>query len=147
MELDPEIHAKITRLCQTGDAFLNGGDTDAALDVFEEALALLPKPAEDWEAATWIFAALADVHFEKGQFESVRTAAARGLGCPGGLGNPFLHLRLGQALFELGDTDRASDELARAYMGAGDEIFDGEDAKYLQFIRQVLRPPASEVDD
>jgi hypothetical protein len=55
--------------------------------------------------------------------------------CPGGLGNPFLHLRFGQILFESGDHDLAADELIRAYMGAGDEIFENEDPKYLNFLK------------
>ena len=35
------------------------------------------------------------------------------------LGNGFIHLRLGQTLFELKQPDRAADELARAYMADG----------------------------
>ena len=31
--------------------------------------------------------------------------------CPDAIGNPFLHLRLGQALYERGETDRAADVL------------------------------------
>ncbi|MGB7380321.1 MAG: hypothetical protein WA959_27700 [Rivularia sp. (in: cyanobacteria)] len=37
--------------------------------------------------------------------------------CPGAVGNPFIHLILRQAQFELGNFDRAKDNLARAYMG------------------------------
>lgn len=54
--------------------------------------------------------------------------------CPDGIGNPFLHLRLGQVLFDQGDQDAAADELARAYMGAGPEIFDHEEPRYFAFL-------------
>ena len=54
--------------------------------------------------------------------------------CPGGLGNPFLHLRLGQVLLDQGHDDLAADELMRAYMGAGAEIFESEDGRYLRFL-------------
>ena len=54
--------------------------------------------------------------------------------CPDAIGNPFIHLRLGQTQFELGNKDRAADELMRAYMGAGAEIFVGEAPKYLQYL-------------
>src|SRR5262249_9180277 len=55
--------------------------------------------------------------------------------CPGAIGNPFLHLRLGQCQFELGALDRAADELMRAYMGAGADIFKDQDPKYLKFLQ------------
>ena len=61
--------------------------------------------------------------------------------CPGALGNPFLHLRLGQCQFELGGLDRAADELDRAYMGAGTDIFDDEDDKYFAYVKTRLDPP------
>lgn len=55
--------------------------------------------------------------------------------CPDAMGNPFLHLRLGQCQFELAALDRAADELARAYMGGGPELFSQEDPKYLAFLK------------
>jgi hypothetical protein len=57
-------------------------------------------------------------------------------------GNPFLHLRLGQCRFELGDLDRAADELARAYMGDGEDVFEDEAPKYLAFLKTRLQPPS-----
>ena len=36
--------------------------------------------------------------------------------------------------FELGNEPRAADELMRAYMGAGPEIFADEDPKYIEFL-------------
>jgi hypothetical protein len=50
-------------------------------------------------------------------------------------GNPFIHLRLGQAQLELGNEERAADELMRAFMGGGHEIFESDDQKYLDFLR------------
>ena len=67
--------------------------------------------------------------------------------CPGAIGNPYVHLRLGEAQFELGEIQRAKDELARAYMGGGPEVFEGDDPKYLRFIMEVLRPAAGEVGE
>ena len=60
--------------------------------------------------------------------------------CPDAIGNPFLHLRLGQCQFELDSLDRAADELARAYLGAGSDIFEGAD-KYFAFLKTRLKPP------
>ncbi len=61
--------------------------------------------------------------------------------CPDAIGNPFIHLRLGQCQYELGNEEQAADELARAYMVAGDEIFDTDDPKYLEFIKSKIQPP------
>lgn len=60
--------------------------------------------------------------------------------CPEAIGNPFLHLRLGQCQFEVGNLDRAVDELASAYLGAGEEIYEGAD-KYFEFLKTRLKPP------
>ena len=43
-------------------------------------------------------------------------------------------MRLGQCHFELGELDRAADELMRAYMGAGSDIFKDQDPKYIEFL-------------
>ena len=39
-----------------------------------------------------------------------------------------------------GAIDMTADELARAYMGAGVDIFDGAD-KYFAFLKTRLQPP------
>ena len=95
----------------------------------------------------WLFTSIAECHFVAGDFVAARRNALKAVRCPGGIGNPFVHLRLGQAEFELGSMERAKDELARAYMGGGDEIFEGDDPKYWRFIREILRPPVREVGE
>ena len=63
------------------------------------------------------------------------------MNCPDAIGNPFLHLRLGQCQFELGDLERAADELARAYLIEGIAIFTDDDQKYLNFVKPKLQEP------
>ena len=46
-------------------------------------------------------------------------------------GNPFIHLRLGQCLYELGEVEVASDHLEQAYMNGGGKLFQNETPKYL----------------
>lgn len=62
---------------------------------------------------------------------------------PGGVGNPFLHLRLGEIALELGDEARAADELIRAYAVGGPEAFQSEDPKYLRFLASKAVLPDS----
>lgn len=50
----------------------------------------------------------------------------------------FIHLRLGQCQFELGERDRSADELTRAYMGDGMDILLQDDPKYLEFLESKI---------
>jgi hypothetical protein len=55
--------------------------------------------------------------------------------CPDAIGNPFLHLRLGQCQFESGNLERAADEFIRVYAIAGSGIFKEENPKYFHFLK------------
>jgi len=146
-QLDDDLHARIVALFQEGEAYADEENYNAALERYQAAMLLLPLPFEDWEASTLILTAIADAHFFMGDFERARTALQDAMHCPGAIGNPYLHLRLGETQFELGNTDRAKDELARAYMGGGPEVFEDDDPKYLRFIMEILRPAANEVGE
>jgi hypothetical protein len=140
-QLSDDTHERIQSLCQTGDGFADEGDYPAALTQYWAAWDLLPEPQTDWEAATWILAAIGDANFLSGDYVAGRDNLSLAMNCPDAIGNPFLHLRLGQCQFELGNLDRAADELARAYMGAGEDIFEDEGLKYFTFLKTRLQPP------
>jgi len=147
-ELPDHVHEQVKALCAAGDQLQEDGDYPAAVVEYERAFALLPEPKADWEAATWIMAALADAHFLHHDWAACREAVQYAFKfCGGALENPFLHLRAGQAYFELGDIDHAKQWLASAWMTEGDELFEGEDPKYWRFIRELLRPSADEVGE
>jgi tetratricopeptide (TPR) repeat protein len=133
-ELSDDIHEEIKRLCAQGDAQAEAGEFAAALPLYWAAFDLLPEPKTDWEAGTWTLAAIGDANFLSGDFEAGRDNLSNAMHFPDAIGNPFLHLRLGQCQFELGNLDRAADELMRAYMGGGPELLADEDPKYLQFL-------------
>jgi tetratricopeptide (TPR) repeat protein len=140
-ELSDEMYERIKALCATGDALATQGRYSDALGQYRAAWDFLPEPRTEWEAATWILAAIGDANLFGGDFVAGRDNLSTAMHCPDAIGNPFLHFRLGQCQFELGNLDRAADELARAYMGAGAEIFDGADPKYLAFLKTRLKPP------
>jgi tetratricopeptide (TPR) repeat protein len=143
MELPDSVHEQITQLSKEGDVLAEQGHYREAVDKYLQAFELLPEPRADWEACTWLLAAIGDSNFKSKNYEHARAALSDAMHCPGAIGNPFIHLRLGQAQFELGNMQRANDELARAYMGAGKEIFADEDPKYFAHLKTVLRPPAN----
>jgi hypothetical protein len=95
--LPPEFRAFLLR-------FNCGQPTPSVIDIGE-----LPGAASD---------AIGDLYFMAGKFEKSFGAFEDAVRCPGGLGNAFIHLRLGECCFELGQPDRAADELTRAYMGS-----------------------------
>ncbi|MCP4902365.1 MAG: tetratricopeptide repeat protein [bacterium] len=140
-ELSTEVHEEICRLCTEGDTFAESGQFPEALTKYWKAFDLLPEPQHDWEAATWILAAIGDANFLGGDFVAGRDNLSNAMHCPDAIGNPFLHLRLGQCQFELGNFKRAADELARAFLFEGEELFQDEDPKYLEWIKPQLREP------
>jgi tetratricopeptide (TPR) repeat protein len=140
-ELDDEVYETIQTLCATADALAESGEYPDALGKYWEAFDLIPEPKQEWEATLWVLAAIGDANFLLGDYAAARDNLANAMHCPGAMGNPFLHLRLGQSQFELGNLDRAADELTRAYGVAGTEIFDEEDRKYLDFLQTRIALP------
>jgi tetratricopeptide (TPR) repeat protein len=139
-ELDELTHRRVKALCAKGDRLAEEMQFAEALTTYWSAWDLLPEPKTDWNAATWILAAIGDANFLSGDYVAGRDNLSMAMHCPDAIGNPFFHLRLGQCQFEVGDLDRAADELARAYMAAGSEIFEDE-PKYFEFLKTRLKPP------
>jgi tetratricopeptide (TPR) repeat protein len=132
--LSDAMQQAVDRLCADGDGHADEARFPEALALYWEAWDLLPEPKIDCDAATWILAAVGDANFLGRDYEAGRDNLSTVMHCPGGIGIPFLHLRLGQCQYELGDHASAIDELTRAYMGGGADLFDDEDPKYREFI-------------
>jgi tetratricopeptide (TPR) repeat protein len=141
-ELPEATYREIKELCRQGDDLLKRGQLDEALQRYASALQLLPGPTpNEWQAATWIYVAIGDVHLRAMNHDKALSCYIQAVQCPEGLGNPYIHLRLGQCHFELENLDKAADELTRAYMGAGLQIFMEDDPKYLTFLETKIRLP------
>ncbi|WP_311198872.1 tetratricopeptide repeat protein [Paenibacillus hexagrammi] len=134
MQLSDSTYSAIRDLCKQGDDLVKTGDLDAAKQNYMAALRLLPENHQKWEAATWIYVAVGDVHFRMEKYDKAFKCFFNAVQCPKGLGNPYIHLRLGQLYYEQENFEKAADELTRAYMGAGIEIFMEDDPKYLEFL-------------
>lgn len=143
MNLERNLEVKIKEICDEGDVLIEMGDLKEAFQNFSEALSLIPEPKQDYCVTAGILAGLGDVYFHSKSFSQGQEVLADAMHCVGAIGSPFLHLRLGQCQFELGNMDRAADELTRAYMGAGKAIFEHEDPKYFEFLRTKILLPAS----
>jgi hypothetical protein len=98
--LTDHVHAEIKRLCAEGDALAERRDYPKALRTYWAAWEMLPEPKIQWEAATWILAAIGDANFLNRDFFAGRDNLSNAMHCPDAIGNPFLHLRLGQCQFD-----------------------------------------------
>lgn len=135
LELDGNTYESIKAFCAVGDQLASSKRYEDAVAEYNKAWSLIPEPKDDWEASTWVLAAIADACFLAGYKTSAREALQYAMRCPGGVGNPFLHLRYGQILYDADELERAADELMRSYMGGGRKIFSAEDEKYFDFLK------------
>lgn len=137
-KLPDDVRQMIDKLCQKGDQFVQIDQLDDALDQYEAAWELLPNPKNQWPAATWILMAVGDVYFERREFAAAADALREALDLPDGETNPFIWLRMGQSLFEIGDLNGAANALETAFRMTGEELFADEEAKYLDFVKTQL---------
>ena len=106
-----------------------------------ETTVALPEPREKQEPAIRILGTIADCHFYLGEWESCREAVQHAFRSGADLENPFLRLRFGQSLFELGDEQEAANWLVPVYLSEGQSLFEQDDPKYLEFFRGMLKAP------
>ena len=109
-----------------------------AVSVWQKGLGMLAKPLNAQSEAVWFQTSIADAYFMLGDYRSAYSYLTDARTNLSGEGyNPFVMLRLGQCSLELG-MDDARQYLMRAYMSEGEEIFDGEDGKYLDAIKDLI---------
>src|SRR5262249_55800820 len=132
---------KLEQLLAEAEDAIDASKYEVALAAFESAWALLPEPKGEDDSAVHILGAIADCHFFRGDWTKCCDAVQHAFRCGAELDNPFLRLRIGQSLYELGDTKEAANWLVPVYLMEGREPFESEDPKYLEFFRGQLKPP------
>ncbi|MCP1659842.1 tetratricopeptide repeat protein [Neisseria perflava] len=132
--LSQDLYQQINVLCEQGDELADEGQFNEALTRYKAAWKLLPEPKEQWEAATWILVAMADAHFLNGKYRAAVKDLTTALASIHAVDNPFIYLRLGQSRFELGEAAAALEALQTAYELGDEELWEGEDEKYLRFV-------------
>ncbi len=138
MELDDTIHDQVTALSEKGDSFIEEGNHVDAIKKYKSALDLLPAPKNQWEAGTWLYVAIGDAFFFADNYQATYDAFMDALNCPDATDNPFIHLRIGQALYHQNNETGAVDSLLKAYMLDGEEVFEAEDDMYLEFLKSKV---------
>lgn len=125
-ELDDDMHAEITRLLAEGDNYADLDAPQAAAEQYVAAIRLLPQPYTQWEAALMLYTALGDACLALTQYAEAEQALRIALQAPGGTGNGYVWLRLGDALRGEGREREALEAYTSAYMLEGKEIFEDE---------------------
>ena len=102
-----------------------------------QALNLIPDPKAVSGLSLQIYGALGDDYWSQGHYSQAENALRMAQQCSGGLTNPFIWMRLGQTIHDQnGPTDEAIDALLRAYMLDREQVFETEDPRYLDLLRQ-----------
>ncbi|MGH1470055.1 MAG: tetratricopeptide repeat protein [Cellvibrionaceae bacterium] len=128
--LDAKTQENIKKLCFEGYQSYDRGEYSAALRTFYQAWILLPRPQTDFAEAGWVLAAIGDTYFKAGQYKQAIEALNSALACPRAENSPFIHLRIGQSLYESGDRSGAKAYLAKAVELGGNDALRNEDYKY-----------------
>jgi tetratricopeptide (TPR) repeat protein len=136
LSLPAALADEIDRLAERGNVLLDERhDWRAAIDQWEQALVLLPEPRSQWAAWTWLNASIGDAYWSGRILQDAKATLFDALNGPDGQTNPFILLRLGQTLVDLGDTERGIEYLLRACMLDGEDVFKGDGAPYLRMLR------------
>lgn len=132
------LFKKISDITKKAEELAFNSNHQASIDKYKEGLDLLGEQVMSSKYAVMLFSGIGEIFFLEKNWENALEYYGYAVNSTNGLGEPLIHLRLGQLRFEMGDIEKAKDELMRAYMGGGDLIFEGEDSKYFQLIRKIV---------
>lgn len=136
--LDDETYKQLVSLAEEGDDLLAAHEIEKAMEKYRSALAILPDPKFQWELSTYIYAALGDAFFLDDKNEDALVSYQCAFNSAGGEENPYVCLMLGESWFELGETEKAREYLLRAYRIEGEAIFEDEEPKYFELIKEQI---------
>jgi tetratricopeptide (TPR) repeat protein len=147
MKAMPEnVNDKVRELKSQADYLQMGGKYLLAIDKYKEALSLLPKPVNQWKYIWVLLPQIAENYWlnakfndgKGGGFQEALAVFSEIMKIEGAVGDETYHLRIGQIRYELGQIEKAKDELLRAYLIGGKEIFMNIDNKYFELIKPII---------
>ena len=132
------LSRQVRRLCADGYRLYDSGEYRLALRSFYQAWLIIPKPQTQYAEAGWVLTAIGDGYFRLKQYEPGAESLQSALCCPTAEQSPFVQLRLGQCLWELGRHAEARKCLFHAYQSQGETLFESEPPRYRKAIEDLL---------
>ena len=134
---DAELLPQISRITYEAEGLRMHEKYQASVLRYADALTLLGENVKDSKYALMIYSGIGENYWLQQQHDQALYYYGLAVQSRNGLGFGPLHLRLGQLRYERGELEKAQDELMRAYMDAGYSLFEGEDPKYYQLIKNL----------
>lgn len=135
---DTPFTRQIRRFCSDGYRLYDKGEYRLALRSFYQGWLTIPKPQTDYQEAGWVLTAIGDTYFRLKQYEQGVESLISATHCPGGDQSPFLYMRLGQCLWDLGRDNEARKYLFKAYrLNQGSSLLEQEDKRYIKAIADL----------
>jgi tetratricopeptide (TPR) repeat protein len=125
-----DAQKQIADLSEKGNQAMEEGTPEEAITFWEKALALLSEPHAISPEAKWLHAALGEAWRETENLENALSSFQSAAACDDGKADAFVQLGLGMSLLDLDRPEEATEPLLRAFMLAGEDIFEDEDPKY-----------------
>jgi tetratricopeptide (TPR) repeat protein len=124
-----------------------------AVEKYKEALLIFPEPKELWLEYKVVLKNMQENYWLNAKFnEGKKGGYAEALECwkiimqiPLHIGDDSCHFRIGQIRYELGQFDKAKDELMRAFLISGMARFNRNDKKYFELIQPIVEGKETKV--
>lgn len=136
--LPDDLHSRIVQLYDEGNNFEDLNAPADAARCYTEAARLLPEPRDAWEAGTLVYTGLGDALLVMTRYAEAERALRIAQQCPGGTGNGYVWLRLGDALAGLGQQQQALEAWTSAYALEGKQIFEDEDDAWAALVNNGI---------
>lgn len=133
-----ELADKIGSIAKKAKSLTLTGKFKESIAEYQKGIALLGEKIMSSKYAVMLFCGIGEAYFLQKEWQEALDYYGKAVSSEGGLGEPLIHLRLGQIRFEFGQFEKAADELMRAYMGGGNLMFKGENPKYFKLIESLL---------
>lgn len=139
-DISEQLQFELDKLAEKGNKYFDTKEYDKALEIWEKTLKLIPEPKKNFRETVWFLTSIGDIYYMQGKYEEAfnKFEDAKNNLSGEGINNPFILLRLGQSALELRKNDLATENLLRAYMLEGKEIFEEDDKKYFEFLESNI---------
>lgn len=139
-EISEQLQYELDMRAEEGNKYFDNNEYDKALEIWKKALDLIPEPKKNFSEAVWFLTSIGDIYFIQEKYEEAfnNFEDAKNNLSGDGINNPFILLRLGKSELELGKKELATENLLRAYMLEGKEIFEEDDKKYFEFLKSKI---------